>query len=149
MRYLFIHPVFPGQFHRVMEHLAAQPGNEVVHISRQSHIDKVPGVRRLLYSLPDGFTAQGHLLSRKVESAVIEGQAVARLVGDLKKEGFVPDLMYGYAGWGQIMFIKDIFPNVPLAGYFEWYLNAYGSEFNFDPAYPLQLEHQLYMRVAN
>lgn len=149
MRFLFIHPVFPGQFHRVMQRLAADRGNEVVHISRQSHIESVPGVRRIRYAMPDGFAAKGHLLSRKVETAVAEGQIVAAHVAELKKSGFVPDLVYGYAGWGQIMFLKDILPNTPLAGYFEWFLNAYGSEFNFDPAYPLQLEHQLYMRASN
>lgn len=149
MRYLFIHPVFPGQFHRVMQHLAVDPGNEVVHISRQAHRESVPGVRRITFALPEGFAAKGHVLARKVETAVAEGQIVASKVAELKKSGFVPDLVYGYAGWGQIMFLKDILPNTPLAGYFEWYLNAYGSEFNFDPAYPLQLEHQLYMRASN
>ncbi len=149
MRYLFIHPVFPGQFHKVMHQLAADPGNEVVHISRQSSLQNVPGVRKLTFALPAGFAPQGHPLARKMETATAEGQAVAQLVGKLKQDGFVPDLIYGYAGWGQVMFIKDVLPNVPLAGYFEWFLNAYGSEFNFDPAYPLQLEHQLYMRVAN
>ena len=54
MRILFIHPVFPGQFHRVMQHLAAEPGNEVLHISRQSAHESVPGVKRLRYAVPDG-----------------------------------------------------------------------------------------------
>jgi glycosyltransferase involved in cell wall biosynthesis len=148
MRYLFIHPVFPGQFHRVMRQLAAQPGNEVVHISRNANMDAVPGVRRLTFKVPPE-PETGYILSRKVERATIEGKAVADLAVELKRSGFVPDLIYGYAGWGHIMFMKDVFPNVPLAGYFEWYLNAYGSEYNFDPAYPLQLDHQLYMRVSN
>ncbi len=149
MRYLFIHPVFPGQFHRVMQHIAAQPGNDVLHISRQSAIDTVPGVRKLRFKLPEGAAATGHTYSRKLEEAVLQGQAVAQVATGLKQKGFIPDLIYGYAGWGQIMFMKDIFPNTPLVGYFEWFLNAYGSEYNFDPAYPLQIEHQYFVRAAN
>ncbi len=149
MRTLFIHPIFPGQFHRVMQHLAAQPGQDVVHISRQSAIASVPGVRKLRFAVPDDSDPKGHPYARKVEEAVVQAQAVARVAIELKQSGFIPDLIYGYAGWGQIMFIKDIFPDVPLVGYFEWYLNAYGSEYNFDPAYPLQIEHQFYMRASN
>jgi glycosyltransferase involved in cell wall biosynthesis len=149
MRYLFIHPVFPGQFHRVMQQLAAQPGNEVVHLSRQSALESVPGVRKIRFTVPEGAAPTGHPYVHKLEEAVIQGQAVARVASELKRKGFVPDLIYGYAGWGQIMFIKDIYPNVPLVGYFEWFLNAYGSEYNFDPAYPLAPEHQLYLRAAN
>lgn len=149
MRILFIHPVFPGQFHRVMQHLAAAPGNEVLHISRQSAHESVPGVKRLRYAVPEGTAPTGHPYARKVEDAVIQGLAVAELGTRLKQKGFVPDLIYGYAGWGHILFMKDVFPKVPLAGYFEWYLNAFGSEYNFDPAFPLQIDHQYFMRVSN
>ena len=149
MRYLFIHPVFPGQFHRVMERLAAKPGNEVVHISRQSSVEQIPGVRKARYTLKEGGEPKGHVFARKLEDAIQHGQAVLAVAKELRTKGFVPDLIYGYAGWGHIHFMKDLFPAAPLVGYFEWFLNAHGSEYNFDPAFPLQFEHQLYMRTAN
>lgn len=149
MRYLFIHPIFPGQFHRVMERLAARPGNQVVHLSRQSALEGIPGVRKLRFTVKENAKPTGHVFVRKLEDAVHQGQAVLAAAAELKSKGFVPDLIYGYAGWGQIMFLKDLFPATPLVGYFEWFLNAHGSEYNFDPAFPLQFEHQLYMRTAN
>ena len=36
--------------------------------------------------------------------------------------------MLGHSGWGQTMYLKDVFPDVPLVSYFEWYYNADGPE---------------------
>lgn len=149
MKYLFIHPVFPGQFHQVMATLAARPGNEVRHISKRSSMESVPGVIKHRYALPESLKPTGHPFVHKLETAVHEGLAVMKLLTDLRQKGFTPDLIYSYAGWGQPLFLKDLFPNVPLVGYFEWFLNAYGSEYNFDPEYPLGMEQQLYLRTSN
>lgn len=149
MRYLFIHPVFPGQFHRVMESLAADPQNQVVHLSRQSTLSSVPGVRKLRYTLPETSAPQSHSFMHKMEDAVRQAEAADRILTPLKQQGFTPDLIYGYAGWGPTMFLKDIFPGAPFAGYFEWYLNPFGSEYNFDPDHPLSRERQQYLHVFN
>lgn len=149
MRFVFIHPVFPGQFHRVMEQLASQPGNDVIHISHTAALTDVPGVRRLRYAAPDPGAIKADRIARPFEEAVLHGQAVAKVLRGLQQQGVIPDLIYGYTGFGQTMFVKDIFPSVPLVGYFEWYLNAHGSEYNFDPTFPLQEEHHYFLRAAN
>ena len=59
MRILFLHPVFPGQFHRLMAHLAARPGHEILHLSRQSAMESVPGVRKFQYKVPE-VSSHGH-----------------------------------------------------------------------------------------
>jgi len=150
MRYLFIHPVFPGQFGKLMETLAAQPGNEVWHLSRQAAVASVPGVRRLQYRhvaepVPDAV----HPFLRKLQGAVQEGESITRALLQLKKQGYQPDLIYSYTGFGHALFVKDVFPKVPLVGYFEWFLNPHGSEFNFDPQYPLEFDRQRALRLAN
>ena len=38
----------------------------------------------------------------------------ARIALDLKKSGFVPDVMAGHNGWGEIWYLKDVFPSTPL-----------------------------------
>lgn len=149
MRYLFLHPVFPGQFHRVMESLAAIPGNEVIHLSRQSAIQGIPGVKKIHYKIEAEPAPQTHPFARKFEESIHHAQAVAKVALNLKKQGFVPDLIYGFAGWGPTLFMKDIFPDALLVGYFEWFLNAFGAEYNFDPLNPLAWENQLYSRVFN
>ena len=49
----------------------------------------------------------------------------------MKNSGFTPDIIYSH-GWGNSMFFKDIFPNVPLINYCEWYHSAEGSDVDFD-----------------
>ena len=44
------------------------------------------------------------------EAAVMNGLAVARLCEGLRRDGFVPDIVIGHCGWGETMFIKDVFP---------------------------------------
>ena len=148
MRILFLHPVFPGQFHRLMAHLAARPGHEILHLSRQSAMESVPGVRKFQYKVPE-VSSHGHPFASRLDEAVRHGEAVAKAALELRRRGFRPDLIYGYAGWGPTLFMKDVWPDVPLAGYFEWYLHAFGSEYNFDPEHPLAWERQLHLRIFN
>jgi glycosyltransferase involved in cell wall biosynthesis len=41
----------------------------------------------------------------------------------LKQQGFIPDVIYGHYGWGTAVFVKDVLPQVPFVGYFEWFYN--------------------------
>lgn len=149
MRYLFLHPVFPGQFTRVMEALARDPANEVVHCSRESAVRTVDGVRKVRYQVPASTSPKPHAFLQRSDEALQQGTAVLKVVQQLKQQGFVPDLIYGYAGWGPTLFMKDVFPKTPLLGYFEWFLNPFGAEYNFDPAHPLAFEAQLALRLCN
>lgn len=147
MRFLFLHPVFPGQFGRVMEALARDPANEVAHASHISAVAAIPGVRKLRYALPASAPAQTY--AQKLEQTIQHGQAVLNLLRQLRDRGWVPDLIYGYAGHGPTLFMKDLFPKTTLLGYFEWFLNPQGSEYNFDPAQPLAFEAQQTLRLTN
>ena len=42
---------------------------------------------------------------------MLNAQAVARAALELKKSGFVPDVMLGHNGWGEIWYLKDVFPS--------------------------------------
>lgn len=149
MRYLFIHPVFPGQFHKLMETLAADPANQVVHLSQRASMESVPGVKRLHYKIDLKHEPLPHPFLGKLYEALQHGDAIARALQQLKQQGFTPDLIYGYAGWGHTFYVKDVFPDTPFIGYFEWYMNPFGSEYNFDPNHPLDFDKQRYLRICN
>jgi glycosyltransferase involved in cell wall biosynthesis len=149
MRYLFLHPVFPGQFTKVMETLARDPANQVVHCSMMSSVAAIPGVKKIRYQLPDATSKKTQTCAQRLDSTIQHGQAVLGAVRKILDQGFEPDLIYGYTGRGPTLFMKDLFPQTPLLGYFEWFLNPYGSEYNFDPEQPLSFESQQAMRLAN
>ncbi len=149
MRYLFIHPVFPGQFHKLMEYLAAIPGNEVWHLSREAALPAVPGVRKFQYKYSASTAQLSHPFLDKFNTALHHGDAVCKAVIALRQKGLVPDIICCYAGWGHGVYLKDIYPDTPVVGYFEWFLNTHGAEYNFDPAHPLAFDRQRLLRITN
>jgi glycosyltransferase involved in cell wall biosynthesis len=41
--------------------------------------------------------------------------------------------MLGHNGWGEIWYLKDVFPATPLIGYFEFFYRYHGADVGFDP----------------
>mgnify|MGYP001201343537 CR=1 FL=1 len=142
-----MHRNFPGQFLHLARFLARDPGNRVAFITERK--DRfLPGVLKVVYELKKRGTSATHRYLRFFEEAVLHGQAAARAAMDLKKKGFVPDVIVGHT-WGQTLFMKDVFPDVPLVGYFEWFYRARGSDVDFDRAYPLTIDREALVRIRN
>jgi glycosyltransferase involved in cell wall biosynthesis len=68
---------------------------------------------------------------------------------DLRKAGFLPDVMLGHNGWGEIWYLKDIFPEAPLIGYFEFFYRMEGADVAFDPADPVTPDTAPRLRTKN
>jgi hypothetical protein len=149
LKYLFLHPVFPGQFLRVMQALGARPGSEVVHLSVKANMKSLPGVRRFTYKEPPPLPSNLPRYLQKLHTSVNAGTEVVKALGALQKKGFVPDLSVAYGGWGQGMFLKDLYPTKPVLGYFEWYANPRGFEYGYDPEHSLTLENAMALRMHN
>ena len=52
---------------------------------------------------------------------------------EMKEKGFIPDLIVGHPGWGEIFLLKEIWPEVKILSYFEFYYHSTGSDVDFDP----------------
>jgi glycosyltransferase involved in cell wall biosynthesis len=134
MRSLFVHQNFPAQFRHVLRVLAARGGEEIVFIT-QPEKPTLPGVTKVEYA-PHRKVTQGiHPYLGSTEAAVINGQGVARAALALKGRGFVPDVMVGHPGWGETLFLKDVFPDTPLISYCEFFYRGRGSDVGFDPEF--------------
>jgi glycosyltransferase involved in cell wall biosynthesis len=60
----------------------------------------------------------------------------------------VPDLIIGHVGWGELMYVKDLYPKVPVLGYFEWYLRAQPLA-DFAPTEPVDRDAPFVFRMKN
>jgi len=134
MRVLFIHQNFPGQFKHLAQHYAARSGNEVVFITQRSD-GEIPGVRKAVYTNHREPTQGIHRYCKGFESAVIAGQSAARQALALREEGFVPDVIVAHPGWGEALYMKDVFPETPLLNYCEFFFHPVGADTGFDPEF--------------
>lgn len=134
MNILFLHRNFPAQFRHVAPALASDPNNKVVFITNNDTLN-FPNIRKVVYRTKREVPKDCHGYLRFVEESVIHAQATAEAAIMLKNSGFVPDIIYGHT-WGQTMFMKDVFPDVPLLCYFEWFYQAKNSDIGFDGEEP-------------
>lgn len=148
MKVLCVHQNFPGQYLHLVRHLGAIPEHQVVFITQRKDVE-LPGVRKIIYKPRRPISPQVHHYLRESEGAVLNAQEVARIAFNLRKAGFIPDVMLGHNGWGEIWYLKDIFPEAPLIGYFEFFYRLHGADVGFDPADPITLDTAPRLRTKN
>lgn len=148
MNILFLHPNFPAQFRHLVTALAKNFQNKVVFGTKREE-GSISGVLKAIYTPSRQARRETHHYVRNLENAVLQGQAVYRLAEQLKKERFIPDVVYGHSGWGPTLFIKDIFPKAELLCFFEWFYHAHGTDADFDPKEPLTADDEARIRIKN
>lgn len=148
MKILFIHQNCPGQYKHLAPLLAADPRNQVLFITKPNK-PPIAGVRKLEYLPKREPSPQIHPYLVPLEAGVLHGQQVARVAMQLRSQGFVPDIVCAHMGWGEALYIKDIWPRTPLLGYFEFYYHAFGADVHFDPQQPRQIDTVCRIRTKN
>ncbi len=134
MKYLFVHQNFPAQFVHLLRDLRAQGGNEIVFISEtgQGHM---PGVRRVSYRLPPSVRVAAPAPVAELARAMQRAAEVARAARTLRGLGYVPDIIIGHHGWGEMLELADVYPDVPMLGYYEFFYHPTGLDVGFDPEF--------------
>jgi glycosyltransferase involved in cell wall biosynthesis len=148
MQVLFLHPNFPAQFRHLAVALAKDPQNQVVFGTNRAQ-GELPGVQKMLYQPKREPSPETHRYVRPLEKAVLTGQAVFRGLQPLKTQGFYPDVVYAHSGWGPGLFVKDLFPRTKYCCYFEWFYHAHGTDADFDPDDPIDVDSEASIRIKN
>ena len=154
MNILFVHQGFPGQYRYVIRALAQQGLHRLVALGIEPLAEELPkGVQYIRYPLKRGNAVDVHPLAAETEAKVIRGEACASVAAELRNSGFIPDLICCHPGWGESLFLKDIWPSSPMICYQEFYYQAFNSDYDFDPEIqgkPDWLElSRLRMKTAN
>ena len=123
----------PGQYKHLARAFGAEAGHRIFFITKHKTAE-IPGVTRVTYAVrkPEN-PPKPHRYLTTATAAVLQGQQVWRVCHALKtKENFIPDIVIAHPGWGDCLFIKDIFPTAKILSFFEFYYHAAGADVGFD-----------------
>ncbi|MHB8287125.1 MAG: glycosyltransferase [Caulobacteraceae bacterium] len=148
MKVLFIHQNMPGQFRHLPAMLARDPNNEVAFVTRRTDRD-IPNVKRASYQLALPPEPRKGGLGEQLKREAFFGEGSVRACQALLARGFRPDVIIGHPGWGELLFIKDLFPDVPLVSYCEFYHDPSAPFFQGDPPSPLSLAERMSRRAQS
>jgi len=129
VRILFVHQNYPGQFLHLAPALEAR-GHKVVAITDEGNTRSIQQPHmRYRFTAPDlqGLGAAYTIAARRGAVAALTAEKLR------DKHGFVPDVIFGHPGWGETLFLKDVFPDARLLTYAEFYYAATGLDSGFDP----------------
>ncbi|HUW81055.1 MAG TPA: glycosyltransferase [Acidocella sp.] len=153
MNFLFVHQNFPGQYLHIVRSLIAdniaRDGTHEIVFMTEPNKNHMNGVRKVTYSRPPSVSTSVHLDAREFEMATRRGQAAYKGAMQIKALGFVPDIIIGHHGWGEMLNLVDAFPGVPILGYFEFYYRIDGTDVNYDPEFVMQQERYSAVRGKN
>ena len=138
MKILFIHQNFPGQFKFLAPALVKQGHTVVAMTMQKTEAKEWQGVRLAPYTATRGTTPKVHPWISDFETKTIRAEACFRAALRIRAEGLNPDLIVSHHGWGESLFLKDVWPQAKLAIYCEFYYHPRGADVGFDPEFPAE-----------
>ena len=135
MNILFIHQNFPGQFKFLAPALVQQGHQVKALVVSKTDAQTWEGVSLVPYQTQRGSTPAIHPWLIDFETKTIRGEACFRAALALKDGGFTPDVIIAHPGWGESLFLKEVWPSAKLGIYCEFYYHARGADMGFDPEF--------------
>lgn len=134
MKLLFVHQNFPAQFLHLAPEMQRR-GHDVRAITDAAN-GKTTDIPTLRYSFQaPPVDPAATRLGRTFTMMSDRGVVVARLAKKLRAEGYVPDVIYGHSGWGETLFLKEVWPEAKLLVFAEFYYRGLGADVGFDPEF--------------
>ena len=133
MKVLLVHQNFPGQFLHLAPELMRR-GHQVRALTDSVNKREFPvETLRYRHEAPP-VEANACRLGRNYTLQSDRGVTVARACMRLRREtGYVPDVILGHSGWGETLFLKEVWPEAKLIVYAEFYYRGRGADVGFDP----------------
>jgi glycosyltransferase involved in cell wall biosynthesis len=135
VKFLFVHQNYPGQFLHITRHLVATKRHEVVFVT-EPNPNEIIGVRKVPYARPKLDVPETHIAARELDNGARRAEAVYKTAFGLKQLGYKPDIIIGHHGWGEMLNLRDLWPDSPMLGYFEFYYQHDKADVGFDPEFP-------------
>lgn len=137
MKILFVHQNYPAQYKHVLKFLSSNTEHQIVFLTQKAGLGQPPDHHIIEY-LPDHTPADNaYPYSAEFEKCCANGAKVAEICTNLEEQGFTPDIIIGHSGWGEMLFVKEVWPTIPVISYFEYFYSASGGAVGFDPEFSI------------
>lgn len=149
MKILIIHQNFPGQFKHLAPELAAAGHDVLALTSRPIEAKAWKGIRIVRYLHNKAVSKEIHAWLTHFEPKAIHGEACYRAALELKAQGCQPDVIVAHPGWGESLFLKDVWPRAKLGIYCEFHYSTATGGIGFDPEFPMDMDEACHVRLMN
>jgi glycosyltransferase involved in cell wall biosynthesis len=135
LKILFVHQNFPGQFLHLAPALAAR-GHQCLALTDAVNT-RATDIQTARYShAPQKVDPAQTRLGRNYTTMSDRGVSAARAAIQLRDaQGYTPDVIVGHSGWGETLFLKEVWPAARLIVYAEFYYKGRGADVGFDPEF--------------
>jgi glycosyltransferase involved in cell wall biosynthesis len=145
---LFVHNGSPGRFVFIARALS-QRGWRCALVNGPTGSD-LPGAATVRWQLRRGSTAGIFPPATRAEADLMRGRAAAEAACKLKAQGFDPRLIIGHPGWGEMAFLREVFPQARQIQLGEFYYRSHGADVGFDAEFgAVDFDEQLRVHAKN
>jgi len=94
------------------------------------------GVRLVPYEIKRAPSKGLHPWLVDFETKMLRAESCFVAARKLRDEGFTPDVIVAHPGWGEPMFLRDLWPTARIGLYCELYYSNRDNDVGFDPEFP-------------
>lgn len=151
---LFVHQNFPGQYRYLARYYARHEEWNAIAVGErkcmQRQINSMPqGVTLLAYDMPENDLCNVSARVKYFADYVDRSDALEKVLLRQKVKGLSPDIILAHPGWGEALYLKEIFPNAKLICFFEYFFSSTKNNINFDPYLSSSLDQKIGYRMSN
>ncbi len=107
------------------------------------------GLTQWAYDYKEKQSSEIHPYLIGADAAVRRAQAVAKFLQLKIQDGFDPDVIYVHPGWGDGLYLKDLFPFAKIIAIMEYYYQPRGADVGFDKEFPMSFDDIFRVRTMN
>ena len=152
MKILLIHQNFPGQFKHLGPALVAQGHTVVALTPKATKPGRWHGIHVVPYRINRESSRDIHPWLLDLESKVVRAECCFDAAVQLRDRlDFTPDIVLAHHGWGESLFLRDVWPGARIGLYCEFFHQADFPYLNFDPEFPTPSpgKDRLRLRIKN
>jgi glycosyltransferase involved in cell wall biosynthesis len=150
MKFLFIHQNFPAQFRYLAPELARRGHEVLALLPVGKRVVDLPGVKQSYYAWPKPIGKASHHMLDRLHAQTVRANGCFERALELKQQGYEPDVIVAHTGWGEAMFLGDVWPKARKVVYCEYFYRSEGQDLDFDLEFEVATPHEkAKLRLAN